>query len=250
MRIEERPDQVVPGPDLVAAVVARMERVSAGLPRRDGVRAFNEMYLTTTRHVAAAIRGARFADPAFMARLDVVFAGLFLDTWERYGAGPAGVPRCWRALFEARSRAGVAPLQFAVAGMNAHITHDLAQALVLTCLELGGSLDDTRRADFLIINRVLGETQPAVRRELLRGPFEVVDVALGDQDDRVALWGIEQAREFAWSTAQTLLAVRGTPFEDAFAAGLDRMVALSSRLLLFGPGSRAMPPDGVAPPIA
>ena len=74
MRIEERPDQLGPGPDPVAAVVARMERVSAGLPRRDGVRAFNQMYLTTTRHVAAAIRGARLADPAFMARLDVVFA--------------------------------------------------------------------------------------------------------------------------------------------------------------------------------
>ena len=43
MRIEERPDQLGPGPDPVAAVVARMERVSAGLPRRDGVRAFTQM---------------------------------------------------------------------------------------------------------------------------------------------------------------------------------------------------------------
>ena len=193
--------------------------------------------------MSPAIHRARFADPEFMTRLDVVFAGLFLDTWERYAAGPSGVPKCWRALFDGRNRADVAPLQFAVAGMNAHINHDLAQALVQTCLEVGGELDATRRADFLAINRILADTQPAVRAELMRGPFALVDQLLGDQDDRVAVWGIEQAREFAWSTAKTLWELRDTPLEGPFSAGLDRMVALSSRLLLFGPGSRAAPPD-------
>ena len=251
MRIQEGGDPVGPGADPVTAVIARMEQVSTALPPRDGVRAFDQMYLETTRQVDAAIRGQQFADPVFMARLDVVFAGLFLGVWDRYATGPAAaaqVPRCWRALFDVRSRTDVAPLQFAVAGMNAHINHDLSLALVQTCEELGGGLDASRRTDFLAINRVLAQTQPAVRQELLRGPWAVLDHALGGYDDRIALWGIEQAREFAWSTAETLLAVRGTRLEETFEGGLDRMVALSSRLLLFGPGSRAAPVDAAVPP--
>ena len=34
---------------------------------------------------------------------------------------------------------GTAPIQFALAGMNAHINRDLPLALVETCDELGGS---------------------------------------------------------------------------------------------------------------
>jgi hypothetical protein len=43
-----------------------------------------------------------------------------------------------------------------------------------------------------------------VQRELLTGPFAAADQGLGDQDDRIGMWGIEQAREFAGTTAQTL----------------------------------------------
>jgi hypothetical protein len=151
-----------------------------------------------------------------------------------HAADPTRSPRSWGALFEARARPGISQLQFAVAGMNAHINFDLARSLVLTCQEFGGDLDAGRRADFQAVNRVLGSTQPLVRRELLTGAFATLDQALGEHDDRVSMWGIEAAREFAWSTAQTLWAIRGTPVEDTFTRGLDRMVELTSRLILQG----------------
>ena len=59
-----------------------MQQLSSAMPAGDGVRAFNEMYLVTTRQVDAAIGGAQFADPEFMARLDVVFANLYLNALE------------------------------------------------------------------------------------------------------------------------------------------------------------------------
>ena len=118
--------------------------------------------------------------------------------------------------------------------MNAHINFDLARALVRTTQEFGGALDAGRRADFQAVNRVLALTQPMVRHELLTGPFAALDHALGEHDDRVSMWGIEAAREFAWSTAQTLWAVRGTVVEGPFTEGLDRMVELTSRLILQG----------------
>ncbi len=218
----------------VGEVIARMQELSSMMPAGDGVRAFNEMYLATTRQVEAAIGEAQFADPAFTARLDVVFANLYLDALDRHSSDPTRAPRSWEALFEARARPGVSQLRFAVAGMNAHINFDLARALVLTMHEFGGGLDAGRRADFQAVNRVLERTQPMVRRELLTGPYATLDDALGDHDDRVSLWGIEAAREFAWSTAQTLWTVRGTVIEASFTEGLDRMVELTSRLILQG----------------
>lgn len=218
----------------VADVIERLEQVSSTMPRGDGVRAFNEMYLVTTRQVDAAIGGAHFADAEFLARLDVVFANLYLHALDLHAADPTRSPRSWGALFEARARPGISPLQFAIAGMNAHINFDLARALVLTTLEFGGGLDAGREQDFRAVNGVLARTQPMVRDELLTGPFAALDDALGEHDDRVSMWGIEAAREFAWSTARTLWAIRGTPVEDSFTRGLDRMVEMTSRLILQG----------------
>jgi Family of unknown function (DUF5995) len=216
----------------VADVIARMQQLSATLPQGDGVRAFNEMYRVTTEHVEAAIDSARFADPEFMTRLDVQFANLYLVALARLEAESSSAPRSWRALFEVRDRPGISQLQFAVAGMNAHINYDLPRALVLTVHEMGGTLDSTRLADYKSVNLVLAQTQPIVQRELLTGPFAALDAGLGDRDDEIAMWGIEQAREFAWTTAQTLWALRATVIEKPFTDKLDRFVELTSRLLL------------------
>jgi hypothetical protein len=230
MRIPAGPEPVAL--QTVADVIARLEQVSSTMPPGDGVRAFNEMYLVTTRQVDAAIVGAQFTDEEFLARLDVVFANLYLHALDLHAADPTRSPRSWGTLFEARARPGISQLQFAVAGMNAHINFDLARALVLTTQEFGGELDAGREADFRAVNRVLALTQPMVRRELLTGPFAALDDALGEHDDRVSMWGIEAAREFAWSTAQTLWAVRGTAVEGTFVTAVDRMVELTSRLIL------------------
>ncbi len=218
----------------VADVISAMEELSEELPAGDGVRAFNQMYLVTTQQVEQAIVGTRFSDPAFISRLDVVFAGLYLDALDRYATAPEQVPRCWRALFDVRNRPRIGQVQFAIGGMNAHINHDLSRALVLTAAEFGGRLDRDSpwRSDYLAINKVLARTQPMVKQELLTGAFAALDHDLGDEDDRVGMWGIERAREFAWSTAQAQWAVRGTFIERSLVDALDQMVELSSRLLL------------------
>ena len=62
------------------------------------------------------------------------------------------MPGC--PLFTQRSKKGVAPLQFALAGMNAHINRDLPVALVATCRELGIELRDgsPEQADYVQVN--------------------------------------------------------------------------------------------------
>src|SRR6266705_4319131 len=117
-------------PSSIAEVIVRMQADVASLPKRDGVACFTGLYLSVTQGVQQHLTGVTFRDPAFLARLDVVFAGLFFNAFEAASADPAHLPRAWAPLVEARSARGIAPLQFALAGMSAHINRDLPVALV------------------------------------------------------------------------------------------------------------------------
>ena len=119
----------------LAEVIARMEEIEAGLPPRDGVRAFNELYLAVTRAVAAELGDHDFDDPSFLARLDSVFADLYFRAFAAAGGGRHRMHG--NPLFDARAEPQIASIQFALAGMNAHINYDLSVALVETCEELG-----------------------------------------------------------------------------------------------------------------
>jgi hypothetical protein len=220
-------------PGSIADVIARMNAISAALPVQDGVRAFNDMYLETTRQVGRAVADLVFSDAAFLDRLDVRFAELYFSALEAHEAGRDGSPRCWSALFDARSSADVHPLQFALAGMNAHISYDLPRALVSTVEEFGGDLDDDSvRRDFLAVNQVLADTQPLIKGVLLSGSLAELDDSLGEVDDRVGMWAIEGAREMAWLSAQALWSLRGSGLRERYVSSLDRMVVASSRLIL------------------
>lgn len=220
-------------PGGIDEVVRRMQDISTPLPARDGVRAFNDMYLETTRQVADALTAGSFADREFLDRLDVRFADLYFTALEAHEADPGAAPRCWGVLIEARSRPGTHPLQFALAGMNAHIAFDLPRALVGTARELGRDLDAPEvREDFLAVNEVLAVTQPVVKQRLVEGFLGEIDEAFGEVDDRLAHWAIDSAREMAWASAQGLWELDSAVVVRRFEEGLDRLVALASRALL------------------
>jgi hypothetical protein len=171
----------------IADVTARMRTMYEGLPQQDGVACFTRLYLAVTEAVLDA--HGTFASPRFLSRLDVRFAELYFQALTH-------PPRAWAPLLEARSDEGIAPLQFALAGMNAHINRDLPIALVQTYKELG--LEPRRvgpeYADYLAVNTILVSTETVAKRELLEGDLKVVDEALGEFDDVVAMWNVERAR--------------------------------------------------------
>ncbi len=211
--------------ETIADVITRMRVTLDALPQRDGVACFTRLYLAVTETVAAA---AGFAAPEFLTRLDVRFAELFFGALDR-------PPRAWAPLFEARTRAGVAPIQFALAGMNAHINRDLPLALVKTFEELGLELDGhgPEHADYLAVNGLLVETEARVKQEFLSGELAVADEVLGELDDVIAMWNVERARDAAWTNAEVLWTLRiSSDLTDAFVLALDRMVGLAGRGLL------------------
>ncbi|MGW4816005.1 DUF5995 family protein [Kitasatospora cineracea] len=209
----------------VDQVVDRMTQLAAELPPADGVAVFNAMYLTVTRLVRDHLAAGYFDDPAAMAELDAVFAARYLTAVDddRAGRRPAA---CWRPLFDLRAAPGVHPLQFALAGMNAHIENDLPLAVLDTC-RLTGRTPDQLHADYLRINTLLAQVEAQVRTALL--PVPVGSPLL----HVLSVWSIDRARDAAWASVLTLWELRRLPPARALVAdALSGSVGMVSRALL------------------
>jgi hypothetical protein len=221
--------------DAIKAVAARMEAIAAPLDPDDGVRRFNELYHAVTVEVARVeAQTTTFEDPGFTARLDVIFADLYFEAVDDDGAG-RGVSKAWAPLFEKRSARGIAPLQFAIAGMNAHINHDLALALVATTKEygIGLSRDTPQYRDYLLVNGILERVQEEIKDRFTTGAIREIDKAGGRVDDMFASWSVARARDNAWVQAQTLDALAGSDFlRKQFLTALGRNVGFAGRALL------------------
>jgi hypothetical protein len=224
-----------PAPTTIEAVVERLDAVDAALPPGDGVGWFGKLYVAVTQDVGAAMIPGSFRDPDFILRLDLAFAGVFFDALRRSLASPPSPPKAWAPLFEARATPGIAPIQFALAGMNAHINRDLPIALVTTCEEAGVDLAEAapQRADFERVNGILAATEARVKQQFATGFVGLADEALGDVDDRIAMWDVGRARDAAWVQGLTLWTLRTIPAlqRDAMDT-LDRVIGFAGRGLL------------------
>lgn len=219
-------------------MVQRLKAIDESAPRSDGVACFARLYLAVTEGVGADLTSQGFADPRFLETLDVHFAELFFAALDAYGRDPASTPSAWAPLFTQRSRRGIAPLQFALAGMNAHINRDLPVALVTTCRELGLDLREGSRehADFERVDALLAEVERQVKSAYLTGWLAWVDRLVHRFhriDDVVAMWDVDRARDAAWTNAQALWALGDEPpLAGDYLVALDRMVGFASRGLL------------------
>ena len=229
----------------VADVLARMRAIETSLPRSDGVACFVGLYREVTEGVADGLGRSTFADPPALERLDIVFADLFFAAFEREARDPSTVPAAWRPLFAARSQRGIAPIQFALAGMNAHINRDLPVALVAIWTELGAKpgSGSPQHADFVHINALLADVEAKLEKDsYVTGWLGRMDRLLHRVhrlDDVIAMWNVERARDAAWTNAEALWALRDTPpLAAEFLASLDRMVGFAGRGLLVPTESR------------
>ncbi|MFD7664234.1 DUF5995 family protein [Streptomyces sp. NPDC059788] len=213
----------------VAAVLARMRVLDATLSAADGIAVFNRVYLSVTEEIARRLPAGGFQDPSAAGELDALFARRYLAAVDAAGAGLT-VPACWRPLFQLRRHPGVRPLQFALAGINAHIGHDLALAVVDTCRALECE-PAALAADFERVGDLLEGMEERIRESLMPGP-DLLDVA--DPLTHLAgSWSLEMARDGAWAAARVLWSLRGLP-ETAgeFAERLGSGVGLVGRCLL------------------
>ncbi|MEU6949135.1 DUF5995 family protein [Streptomyces sp. NPDC046316] len=213
----------------VDPVVERMRRIRSAWHPADGVAVFNRVYLTVTEEIGRAIDSGTFADRRVAATLDVRFAERYLAVVDTVAAdGPA--PACWRPLFHYRRHPGVRPLQFALAGINAHIGHDLALAVVDTCRTLDCAPRDLED-EFDRVGDILVLLEERIREELMPGP-DLLEVA-DPLTHLLGCWSLDRARDGAWLSARSLWELGELPdLAEEFRERLDRSVGLVGRMLL------------------
>ena len=160
----------------IAQVLAVMHALDAILPVTDGVKWFNLLYVYVTRKIYANPPAQGLADQRWLTQLDVFFAQHFFDALAQSYTAPAAVPSAWAALFEARYRPGIQRVQFALAGMNAHINRDLPLALVQTCqtLNVAPARGTSEYADYEAVNGIIDATEPEALQFLATGVEGVV----------------------------------------------------------------------------
>jgi hypothetical protein len=217
-------------PQSVDDVIRTMQAIDAICSDGDGLKWFNWLYLGVTQAVGERVGAGGFQDAAWMAALDVQFAELYFGALRSALSGGAA-PRCWTVLLERRNWTALARIQCALAGVNAHINHDLPLAIVRTgAAPVHG---DAHYSDYTALNSTL-----STRIDGAKAPLHVR--LLGDLlppvshlEDTMAAFSVTAAREAAWNHAEMFWALREFPELSARTADtLDGMTAVIGKTLL------------------
>jgi len=224
----------------VDEAIERMDAVTRDLemhaPRRDkdGVACFNYLYTVITKRVRDSINDGFFQSREFLSLLDIAFANRYFDALRNSFVDPPRTPRSWNVLVERRSNENIESIQFAVAGVNAHVNFDLALALLTTIRQLGTEPNDgTQRADYLRINEIFSQEMATLRQHYQDDVLRVIDDAASPVLDLVGDWSIEEARDAAWEIAEHFWILSRFGIGDqTLTKRLDKLAALGGHLLL------------------
>jgi hypothetical protein len=119
-------------PQTISDVLAGLQTIDGLCVDGDGLKWFNGLYLAVTQAVENRVNCGGFSNPAWLSQLDVQFARLYFSAVRSALTG-APCPGCWAAMFSVRDTEQITRIQFALAGMNAHINRDLCLAIDATC---------------------------------------------------------------------------------------------------------------------
>jgi hypothetical protein len=218
-------------PQTPEAVRARFDRINATLKEDDGIARFNQLFVVTTRNLERAWNRGVFEEPAFMKRFSVRFANLYFVAVSEHSADRWGAPSSWKALFDKRMRSDeIKPVQFALAGMHAHVLHDLPLALESAFADepefpREGSL---RHRDYMRVNDVMSATFEEARDVLV--PDE--DSLAGLATDLTGVPWIVALRARAWENARKLSGMAEHPIRHGlFIEALDAATAAGTKAI-------------------
>ncbi|MGB9455975.1 MAG: DUF5995 family protein [Bryobacteraceae bacterium] len=221
-------------PQSISDVLQTLQNIGATCADADGLRWFNWLYLQVTQAVEVRVSAGGFTDPAWLSQLDVQFAGLYFSALRSWLSGEA-TSACWRVLFDSRSNGAIARIQFAIAGINAHINHDLPEAIVATC-QITGTTPDSAGAhfgDYTALNSTLDSLVESAKLTLnVRLPGGALP-PVSHLEDTIAAWSVSAARESAWQNAEHLWYLRAVPLLTAsFMDTLDGLTTVIGKSLL------------------
>lgn len=224
-------------PQTIADVVQILEAIQSVSDDGDGLKWFNGLYLQVTQAVEARVNAGEFEDPAWIAALDVRFARFYFAAIQAsFSGGAQGqTPGCWQALFDQRSQVTLARIQFALAGMNAHINHDLPQAVLDLCqtTAVAPQHGSVPYNDFTALNSTLDSLINTARITLHVRLLGDALPPVSHLEDTLAAWSLADAREAAWNNAELLWHLRDAPLAaSTLLTTVDGLTTIVSKTLL------------------
>ncbi|MBB4745111.1 hypothetical protein BJY16_008570 [Actinoplanes octamycinicus] len=228
-------------PEDIIGVIERLKAVQKVLdllppsPGTNRVASFNTLYLTITEQVADSLRSPDCVDPEWLEVLDVEFARLYFTALAAWGVPDKNPADAWEVLFRRAYDDKVTVMDAAVLGVNAHINHDLALALLATWDRLGYPGEGPQHPDYLLVNKIFYQQIPLLRRRFATAWQLEIDRCVGDLDDWSQRILVRTTRAMAWEQAETLWELRDDPKDYAHALRvMDRASACAGEALLKG----------------
>lgn len=228
----------------IEEVLAVMDAIDAALPPDDGIRWFNFLYRMVTAEVHACCQRGEWKNPEWMVCLDVEFAKLFFEAVHGWFTSRSGVPRAWCVLFEKRFDHRLSPVQFGLAGINAHINRDLPLAIVRAQEKVVSRRPEAgteEEQDFTAVNVLLDKVELEALKQMATGWIKVASRTIDPIDKKAAMKAVSLARYRAWYHAGRYwdLIQQGSCLEaDAYIRRLDRIAEGIGRGLLLPTYSR------------
>lgn len=202
----------------------RSEALASSTPRGF----FPAIYYQETMAILDAVDAGRFTDVPRLERLVERFAGLFLSPWR----GEVAAPRCWEAAWDVATDDTLLIAQHLLVGINAHLNHDLPQALVSTAADHGGLA--RLQPDYEQVAVTLQHSSRRVLRNLdtvSRWTSEAVFLGGG----RLFHFSLARARRQAWQAAEHMDGM-GPSEREAYVDQLDGLVSVLAYLIAHPPG--------------
>ncbi|MDZ7679026.1 MAG: DUF5995 family protein [Acidimicrobiales bacterium] len=199
----------------ISATAAQLQQIA--LESTDARGYFAALYARVTSRIGAAIESDRFTDGKHMEQFACAFADYYVLALE----GEVAPPRCWRAAWEVADDHKLLIVQHLLLGINAHVNHDLALAVVEVAALRGdvGSI----RPDFNAVNEVLAQTYDEVVSDLGRvSRWATAASAIGGGD--AFNFSLRVAREQAWRAAIEMHTLDDRALRE-YEAALDTMVS-------------------------
>ena len=221
----------------IGDVIQRLGRiVDQAAERDDPVGLFAALYRTVTERVAHGIEAGDFEDGLRMERLDVAFAGRYLDAFDAWEGGQPTTHSWATAMSHTREWRPIV-LQHLLGGMNAHINLDLG--IAAATIAPGESLASLRN-DFMAINGVLASLVQGTKDALIEvwPPLRWIDRIGGSADDAIVNFSMSMARDGAWEFAEQLAALSMEEWPGVIEAR-DRIIGGEIADLIYRPGTWA-----------
>jgi Family of unknown function (DUF5995) len=224
-----------PAVNSVTDLIDELRSLEGALSPGNGVKWFVRLYREVSEALSLELSAGDLEDPVFLELLVLVYGNSVLNVCEDMERRSARIARAWAPLFERRHDHRVAPIQFALAGLNAHTNHDVPIGLVHACRSTGiePDSDGPQYRDYMKMTTLLKRTTEQVKQWLVTGALEEVDETFGDVDDAIAMWSLQRGRQAAWTSGEVLWALRDNDrLTVAYVSVMDRMAGFAGRGLL------------------